>query len=154
MSRISFTDIVQKAYGSFYDTTTQAATSANTAYPITLNTTDLSNGVTVNSSSITFLQDGIYNVQWSAQTGDTGTANYKFWLKKNGQNLFGTTGTISVTNQDHYALPAWNYFVNLNANDVLQFYWQSDSNSASLVYAASAGNYPSCFSMIVTAVQI
>ena len=34
-------------YGSFYDTTTQTATIINTAYPMTLNTTDLSNGVSV-----------------------------------------------------------------------------------------------------------
>lgn len=38
-------------YGSFYDTTTQAATIINTAYPITLNTTDLSNGVTVETTA-------------------------------------------------------------------------------------------------------
>lgn len=154
MSRIGFTDIVQKAYGSFYDTTTQSAASANVAYPITLNTTDISNGVTINGSSITFSQGGVYNIQWSAQTADTGTANYKFWLKRNGQNLLGTTGTISVTNQNHYALPAWNYYLNLSTNDVIEFYWQSDSTTASLVYTASSGNYPSCFSMIVTAVQI
>lgn len=38
-------------YGSFYDTTTQAATIINTAYPITLNTTDLSNGVTIETTA-------------------------------------------------------------------------------------------------------
>ena len=33
-------------YGSFYDTTDQTAASTTTAYAITYNTTDLSNGVT------------------------------------------------------------------------------------------------------------
>jgi len=151
MSKINFTNIVSKFHGSFYDTTTQRATLANTAYPISLNTTDISFGVTVSSSSITFLNPGVYNIQFSAQIVDTGTANFDIWLKKNGVNLEGTNGTLSVSNQNHYALPAWNYLVNLNANDVIQFYWASDSTTASLVYSASNSLHPSTPSMIVTA---
>lgn len=154
MSRINFTDMPIKSYGSFYDITTQAASAANTAYPIRINTTDLSNGVTVNSSSMTFQNEGIYNLQFSAQIADTGTANFNVWLRKNGVDLAGTNGTVSVTNQNHYALPAWNYFLNLNANDVIQFYWSSDSTTASLKYSASTALLPSTPSMIVTVVQI
>ena len=156
MSRINFNNFndVSKFYGSFYDTTTQAAALANTAYPITLNTTDLSFGVTASSSSITFNNDGIYNIQFSAQIADTGTANFDVWLKKNGTNLAGTNGTISVSNQNHYAIPSWNYFVNLNARDVIQFYWASTSTTASLLYSASNSLHPNTPSMIVTAVQL
>ena len=42
---------LQFPYGSFYDTTDQTAASTSTAYAITLNTTDLSNGISVQSSS-------------------------------------------------------------------------------------------------------
>jgi hypothetical protein len=40
-------------YGSFYDTTTQVVHAANTAYPMNLNTTDLSNGVSVQTTAAT-----------------------------------------------------------------------------------------------------
>lgn len=158
MSRIDFNSGNGiKYYGSFYDTTTQIAALANTAYPITINTTDLSNGVTVNGSSITFINAGIYNVQFSAQIGDTGTANFDIWIKRNGINVPNTDGTISITNQNHYALPSWNYFLNLNSNDVIQFYWASTSTTASLQYSASTAGAPfhsAIPSMIVTAIQL
>lgn len=146
-----------KFYGSFYDTTTQPAASANTAYPITINTTDLSYGVTVNASSIIFANAGVYNIQFSAQIADTKTANFDIWLKKNGINIPNTDGTISVSNQNQFALPSWNYFLNLNSNDVIQFYWSSTSNSSSLQYSASlavAPFHPAIPSIIVTAVQL
>ena len=158
MAKINFTSpTVQKFYGSFYDTTTQPAASANTAYPISMNSTDLSYGVTVNASSITFQNAGIYNVQWSGQFADTKSAQIDIWVRKNGYDILGSNGTINVDNQNSHALPSWNYFFNLNANDVLQFYWASTSNSTSLVYAPSAvasPYHPSTFSMILTAVQI
>ena len=149
--------VPSKYYGSFYDTTTQAAPSANTAYAITMNTTDLSYGVTVNSSSITFAHAGIYNVQFSAQMADTGTANFDIWLSKNGQYIPNSDSTISVSNQNRYAVPSWNFFLNLNANDVIQFYWASTSNSGSVLYTSSAVGapyHPAIPSIIVTAVQI
>ena len=157
MTRISATPPNNKSYGSFYDTTTQTAASANVAYPITINTTDFANGITVNASSITFLNAGIYNIQFSAQIADIKTANFDIWIKKNGSNVLGSDGTVSVSNQNQYALPAWNYLLNLNSNDVIQFFWASTSNTASIVYAASsvpAPYHPSIASMIVTAVQI
>lgn len=38
-------------YGTFYDTTTQTATLVNTAYPININSTDLSNGISVQTTA-------------------------------------------------------------------------------------------------------
>lgn len=157
MSRINFTAAPQKFYGSFYDSTTQVAASANVAYPITLNSTDLSNGVTVNASSITFQNAGIYNVQWSGQFVDTKSAQIDIWIKRNGADFLGSNGTVNVDNQNSHVLPSWNYFLNLSGGDVIQFYWASTSNTSSLTYAASASSppyHPSTYSMLVTAVQI
>ena len=60
-------------YGAFQDNTTQTAVSANTAYAVKLNTTDLTNGVSVvndgsgNPTRITLANTGIYNIQFSLQ---------------------------------------------------------------------------------------
>jgi hypothetical protein len=154
MSRINFTPNLQKFYGAFYDTTNQIATSASVAYPITMNNTDISNGVTVNSSSITFKNSGIYDIQFSLQIADNGTSTVSIWMRKNGVNLDASTGVVSTTNQNHYAIPSWNYLVNVSAGDVYQFYWSSTTTSSSLVYAASTALLPSTPSMSVSVAQV
>ena len=81
---------INNPYGSFYDTTDQTAANTTTAYAITLNTTDLSNGVTVASSSrVTFANAGIYNIQFSVQlTNDTNNSqDIDIWFAKNGTNI-------------------------------------------------------------------
>jgi hypothetical protein len=61
-------DYLTFSYGSFYDTTDQTAVSTTVAYAITLNTTDISQGVSIASSSqLTFAEAGVYNIQFSVQ---------------------------------------------------------------------------------------
>ena len=55
-------------YGAFQDGTDQTAANTTTAYAITFDTTDYSNGVTLsNSSRLNVAQAGIYNIQFSVQ---------------------------------------------------------------------------------------
>jgi len=64
-------------YGAFQSTVDQTATTANTAYAMTLNTTDYANGVSVASSSrITVADDGIWNLQWSGQFENPDTQDH------------------------------------------------------------------------------
>jgi len=58
--------IVTGYYGNFFDTTTQNAVGVNTYQPVILNTTDLSNQVSIaNSSHIVVANSGVYNIQFS-----------------------------------------------------------------------------------------
>lgn len=53
-------------YGAFQDSTDQTAANTTTAYAVTFNTTDFSNGVTIASNSrITVAETGIWNLQFS-----------------------------------------------------------------------------------------
>ena len=55
-------------YGAFQDSTNQTVANTTTAYAITLDTTDYSNGVYVSSSSrINVRNAGVYNFQFSIQ---------------------------------------------------------------------------------------
>jgi hypothetical protein len=59
-------------YGAFQDTTDQTAANTTTAYAVTLDTTDYSNGVYVsNSSRLNVRNYGIYNIQFSIQLKNT-----------------------------------------------------------------------------------
>ena len=144
-------------YGAFQSTVDQTAAAANTAYAMTLNTTDYANGVSVASSSrITVADSGIWNLQWSGQfeNPDSQDHDARVWLKINGTVVVGSTGFFAVPSKhgsvNGHALIGWNYFLSLNANDYVELWWETDSTQVSIQTYAAAGNYPSTASLIAT----
>ena len=151
---------LQFPYGSFYDTTDQTAASTSTAYAITLNTTDLSNGVSVqNSSQITVAQDGVYNVQFSAQlsNADNAPQDIDIWFRKNGTDIdnsntrFGMEKTKGVSDPYH-TVGTVNLLISLDAGDYVQLMWRtSDVDARIEAYAAGTSpTRPAIPSVIVT----
>jgi len=142
-------------YGSFYDTTTSVS-SMTTEKVIALGTTAESSGISiVDGTKMTFKYAGVYNIQFSAQVYQSanGTPEINFWIKKNGTSVEATTGQVDLSNQNHYALPAWNYVIKLNAGDYIQFWWNS-SSPASLVTTAAGTYAPAAPAMIATATLV
>ena len=144
-------------YGAFQSTVDQTAAVANTAYAMTLNTTDYANGVSVASSSrITVVDSGIWNLQWSGQfeNPDSQDHDARVWLKINGTVVVGSTGFFAVPSKhgsvNGHALIGWNYFLSLNANDYVELWWETDSTQVSIQAYAASGNYPSTASLIAT----
>ena len=144
-------------YGAFQSTVDQTAAVANTAYAMTLNTTDYANGVSVASSSrITVADSGIWNLQWSGQfeNPDSQDHDVRVWLKINGTVVVGSTGFFAVPSKhgsvNGHALVGWNYFVSLNASDYIELWWETDSNLVSIQTYAASGSYPSTASLIAT----
>jgi len=111
-------------YGSFYDTTTQLATTINTATAITFNTTDLSFGVFLGSptSRIVVANEGLYNFDTSFQLDKTtgGTAIFDFWFRVNGVNVTNSGSRIQIQNNNAEIFSSLNYFFNLKANDYVE----------------------------------
>ena len=144
-------------YGAFQSTVDQTAAVANTAYAMTLNTTDYANGVSVASSSrITVADSGIWNLQWSGQfeNPDSQDHDARVWLKINGTVVVGSTGFFAVPSKhgsvNGHALVGWNYFVSLNASDYIELWWETDSTQVSIQTYAASGSYPSTASLIAT----
>lgn len=144
--------------GSFYDTTNQTA-SANTATAMTVNTTDIANGVSVvDSSKFTVTRKAIYNLQFSAQLINANTADFEvsLWIRKNGTDIANTCTDITVPSKhgsdNGAAVAAWNFFLELNANDYVQLMWSTPSNDVSVKYTAARTSpvRPAVPSLIVT----
>ena len=150
-----------KYYGAFSDYTNQTASVINTGYAMTLNTTDLSYGISIaNNSRITFAYDGIYNIQYSSQFSSertNGESDINVWLRKNGTDVVGSNGFISVPrktgNVNGHSLPSWNYLIEVNSGDYVEFVWATSHLDVTLKTYAS-NNHPSTASVIVTATQI
>jgi hypothetical protein len=119
-------------HGAFQDSTDQVAANTTTAYPVTFNTTDFSNGVTIASNSrITVADDGIWNLQFSIQFTNTTNASQDVdvWFRVNGTNVansnsrFGFAPRKGVGDPFHI-IAAINYFVSLNATDYVEIMWR------------------------------
>jgi hypothetical protein len=156
VSAAAFTDSMP--YGAFQSLVDQSIT-ANTATAMTLDTTDYSNGVYLsNSSRMNVRNAGIYNLQWSGQFVNTDTQIHdaSVWLRKNGTNIAGSTGVISVPNShggvNGSLIAGWNYFLELATNDYIEIYFSATNASISLQHldAQTSPTRPSTASLITT----
>jgi hypothetical protein len=149
------------SYGSFYDTTTQTNPVANIPRSMSLNTTAITNGVSISGSTNPFNtyikteNAGVYDIQFSAQLDKTdgGSDEIVIWLRKNGTDLTDTATTITLSSSTRKQVAAWNWFVNSAANDYYQIIWQSDDTNVRLL-AEPADGHPGIPSVIVTANRV
>jgi len=138
---------INAPYGAFQDGTDQTAANTTTAYAITFDTTDFSNGVTLsNSSRLNVSQAGLYNLQFSIQFTNTTNASQDVdvWFRKNGTNIdksnsrFGFAPRKGVGDPYHI-VAALNFFVSLSANDYIEIMWRPTDVGVQIEhYAASA----------------
>lgn len=147
-------------FGQFYDTTTQSG-SANTAHSMKVNTTDISSGVSVvDGTKIKVDNKGIYNVQFSAQLEQTtnGASDISIWLRKDGVNVTNsnTEVTIEKVAGGGKLAAAWNYMIQLNANQYVELVWSSNSANTQLHYRGTqtTPTRPAIPSVIITVTQI
>jgi hypothetical protein len=149
--------IVTGYYGSFYDTTTQNAVGINTYQPFTINTTDISNQVSIaNSSHIVIANSGIYNIQFSLQIDKSqgSLAHVYIWLKKNGVDVPNSAGEIAVQGTAAEAIAAWNYVVSASANDYYELMWSSTDIHVEIKARTVNGVVPAIPSIILTVVSV
>lgn len=145
-------------YGAFSDTTTQVATSINTAYAMTFNTTDEANGVTRGSptSRLVVNEQGVYNVQFSAQldkdSGNTGVIH--IWLRKNGTDVPNSASKVAIQGTAAEAVAAWNFIVQLEATQYVELMWATDDVDVKLVAASATSVWPAIPSVICTVTQV
>jgi hypothetical protein len=128
---------------------------------MSLNETDISNGVSVSGSTNPFNtyikteNAGIYNIQFSAQLDktDSGADEIVIWLRKNGIDLTDTATTVTLSGNNAKNVAAWNWFVNSATNDYYQIIWQSADTNVRL-FAEPMDGHPGIPSVIVTANRV
>jgi hypothetical protein len=153
-------------YGAWQDNNTQTAAASNVGYAMIFRTTDLSNGVTVvtngtNLTRITFANTGIYNIQFSSQFQNTGNAleDVTIWLRKNGADVAGSSGFISVPQRKNpsdygHLIVGWNYVLSVIAGEYYELVWSTTNHTAVTMEYYPAGNPPpSTASVILTVTQ-
>ena len=147
-------------YGAFQDSTDQVAANTTTAYAVSFNTTDFSNGVTIASGSrITVADTGIWNLQFSIQFTNTTNASQDVdvWFRVNGTNIANSNSRYGLAprkgaGDPFHIIMALNYFVSLNATDYIEIMWRPTDVGVSIEqYAAGTSpTRPAIPSAIVT----
>jgi hypothetical protein len=149
-------------YGQFSDTTTQSG-SANTAYSMKLNTTDISHNISVVSGSrITVQNTGIYNLQFSAQLDNTSNTNevVDIWVAITGSNVANSNTQVAINKaqagNSGKLVAAWNYLLPMSASNYVELKWSSNGGGIILHSSGSASNptRPAIPSAIATITQI
>jgi hypothetical protein len=144
-------------YGAFSSDQDQTTT-ADTATLMTLNTTDFSNGVSINTSKITVEYAGIYNLQFSTQFANTNSnvQDVYIWLRQNEVDIPGSTGFVSIPNRhggtDGHSIVGWNYFLTMKASDYVEIYWSVPNVAVTIQHLAASGTptKPSTQSIVAT----
>jgi hypothetical protein len=141
-------------YGSFYSTATQTATVINTATAITFNTTDLSSGVRIGTTTSQVIVDteGIYNFQTSIQLDSTvATAEaFYLWFRKNGVDVTDSASQVRVQGNNAEVFVALNYFFNLKANDYVELMYSVTDLGVQLLASGPVAPHPGIPSVILT----
>jgi hypothetical protein len=147
-------------HGAFQDSTDQTAANTTTAYAITFNTTDFSNGVTIASGSrITVADAGIWNLQFSIQFTNTTNASQDVdvWFRVNGTNAANSNSRFGFAprkgaGDPYHTIAAMNYFLSLNANDYVEIMWRTTDVGVSIEQypAGTTPTRPAVPSAIVT----
>jgi hypothetical protein len=141
-------------YGSFYDTTTQTAGVVNTAIAVTYNTTDLSSGVRIGTTTSHVIVDteGIYNFQTSIQLDSTVATDEEFyiWFRKNGVDVTDSASQVRVKGNNAEVFLALNYFFNLKANDYVEIMYSVTDLGVRLLASGAVAPHPGIPSIILT----
>jgi hypothetical protein len=147
-------------YGAFQDSTDQTAASTTVAYPITFNTTDFSNGVTLsNSSRLNVANAGLYNLQFSIQFKNTTNdgQDVDVWFRKNGTNIDNSNSRFhppprKSSGDPSHIIAALNFFVDMAANDYIEIMWRTENTGVNIEHfgTSTSPTRPAVPSVIAT----
>jgi hypothetical protein len=147
-----------KHYGTFHDTTTQTAAATNTAYALTFDTTELSNGVVRGSttSHIITYNTGVYDFQFSIElTKASAALAYAYvWYRINGVDVANSATRVALAGSSSDTVAAWNFVVQMNSGDYFQLMWAVNNTGIQARAAAATAFCPAIPSIILTVTQV
>ena len=147
----------QMYYGRFTRLTDITVANPNEAYPIVFDTTEISNGIVVNSPSNTQIQvpdSGFYQFDFSAQvTASSNKGVVYFWFRKNGVDVEHSTRSTTVTNGDTFNIST-TIQISLDADDYVEVVWARTAAGIFLDAQAATAFAPSTSAATINVTQI
>jgi hypothetical protein len=148
-------------WGAFWSNVDQTNAGTTSVNFMTVNNSDPNNNdveIGATSSQIKVLNDGVYNIQFSAQfdKSDGGKDEVNVWFVKNGVNIPDSNSIFSLEGNNDKLIAALNFIVDLSANDYIQLAWSSADINMYLHHDAAAVSptRPATPSVIITVQQV
>ena len=148
----------QKYYGEFTKTSSQTPASANTAYALTFDNTEIANGVSIGSpaSRIYFSQSGLYNISCSVQITSTNASQKSIWvwLKLNGTtDIANSSRVVSISLNNGYVVVSLDEVYSFSANDFIEIMYATDDTNMSISTVAATAFAPTSPAVILSVTQ-
>ena len=145
-------------YSAMYSRTTSfTPSSANTAYPVTLDRTDFQNGFYTDDNKIVAQFDGIYGINITTRIKSTsGTPITSIiWLRKNGVDEQKTASGIAVPGANTISCNNSESIMSLLAGDYIELMFAVTSTGPSLQIVSSTSFSPlsSAATMVITTIS-
>lgn len=150
-------------YGGFSDSTDQTG-SVSAGTVMTFNTVDVSDGITlVSSSRITVPNTGKYSLQFSSQFKNTNNAQEDVivWLRINSVDLANSATQYTIPQRKSasifgYGVASLTFLLDLIANDYVEILWIPSNTTVTMEHlpASVTPAYPAIPSVIATVVQV
>jgi len=128
-----------KYYGAFSSLSNQFQTIASNNLPILLDTTDLSNGISLtNPNEVLFEFDGTYNMTFSIQFVNTNSQihDVNVFFKKNGSIVPNSNSVLSIPNShggtDGHTILCVNFMFEMLAGETLGLWWNVTNTAVSI----------------------
>lgn len=140
-------------FGVFYSTVTQTAAAINTAYPITYNTTDFTDGIElVSNSKIYARHNAVYNFQFSVELtkAPAALAQVWIWARLNGTDIIYSTGRVSLSGSSSDKVASWNYVIQMADNDYFELIWATDDTNCQIKAETATAFAPAVPSVLLT----
>ena len=143
-----------KRHGVFFDTTTQSAAVINTAYPITINSTSITDGVYIGTPTSRVYVDriGTYNFQFSLQLvkSSSSAKHVYIWYRVNGADAANSATKVTLVGNNAAVVAAWNFVIELNAGDYFELVWSTDDTDCQIYAQGASAPVPAIPSVILT----
>lgn len=148
----------QLYYGAFTKTVDASPAAINTAYAITFDTTEASNGISIGTPTSRIVADnsGLYSFSVSFQlvSGSASVKNVWLWFRKNGVDIANSAMKVSLDSGTAVKAPSRSLFFSLAAGDYMELMWAADDTNVTLDALASTAFAPAAPACVLTVEQI
>lgn len=145
-------------YGVFAKSTDQAPAAINTAYPLTFDATQISNGVTIGTptSRIVVPDSGLYLLSAQVQLSSGSAAKKNVWVffRKNGTDIASSARIVTTDLNVGFIPVALTETVSLAANDYIEVGFAADDTDVLVDAVAATAFAPAAPSVLLEVTQI
>ncbi len=145
-------------YGVFSKTTDATPAAINTAYTLTFDNTDISNGVTIGTptSRIVVPASGLYQLEANVQisSGNSSKKDIYVWFRKNGTDVPNTTRIVTSDVSNGYVTVTLTETLSLEASDYIEMAYGANSTNITIDSVAATALAPAAPSVILTVTQV